>query len=304
MHIRPLLVPLALACALLCVARASFAEEAPPPFSAADAAGVERTSTAEAGLERLLRIALYDLDIGDDVPERTARVFAESLAIELRKLRAVDVVTMDEIRTMLDVEAQRQLVGCDEQSCLAEIADALGADVILTGSVAKVGDERLLGLARIEQRAAAVTQRFQARLEQARGEELLAAVGPAVEQLFPERALKEGAVRGVDKAVALRLNPPPLPPWAFWTTSALSATALTAGGALLVLSLPPYGEAERLLELSTQRAVEASTVRRSYESANLLFVSGQVFLGVGAAALATAGVLFFFTDFDGVGNEG
>ena len=270
---------------------------------AATARADEGVAAAPEGVTRLLRIAVYDLDISDDVPERTARVFLDSLAIELRKLRAVDVVTMEEIRTMIDVEAQRQLTGCDQQSCLAEIADALGADVILSGSIAKVGEERLLGLARIAQRDAAVTHRFQLRLEEAGGEELLAAVGPAVEQLFPDRELKPNETRGVDEAVALRLHPPPLPAWSFWATMGTGAALASSGVALALLSLAPYAETQRLVEVSTQRAVEASAVKGSYDNANLLFLGGQVLAGAGVTALVASGVMFFFTDFAGVGDD-
>jgi len=290
----------------LLVATATSAEERRPvpPMSEAPEAPPRPAPPAAPEREtfKLLRIAIYDLDLGG-LDERVGQIYMDSLAIELRKLRAVDVVTMDDIRTMLGVEADKQMLGCDDgDSCLAEIADALGADVILSGSIATVGEERVVGLVRIEQATASVTERVQMRLAAADGEELLASVGPAVEKLFKDRELKEGLSRGVDESMALRLNPPPLPPWAFWTTLATGGGLVGLGSMLAIASLPPWLETQALLEQSAGKDTPASAVRSSYDLGNAAFLSAQLTAGLGAIALTTAGVMFFFTDFDGVGE--
>ena len=80
------------------------------------------------------------------------------LVQEIRKLKGVSVIGMDEVRAMLDHEAQRQLAGCEADSdCLAEIAGALGADTLVVGSMARVGDEHVLALRRIEPQRAEVS---------------------------------------------------------------------------------------------------------------------------------------------------
>lgn len=51
------------------------------------------------------------------------------------------ITTASEIDTLLGFERQRQLIGCDEgNSCMAELAAALGVDAIVKGSVAKLSD--------------------------------------------------------------------------------------------------------------------------------------------------------------------
>ncbi len=50
------------------------------------------------------------------------------------------VIAPDDIRAILEKEAEKQLLGCDDQSCLAEIGGALGADILLKGRVSKIED--------------------------------------------------------------------------------------------------------------------------------------------------------------------
>jgi len=56
-------------------------------------------------------------------------------------LRGIRVTTPTEISAFVGVERQKQLVGCSEtsSSCIAEIADALGVDGVITGSIGKFG---------------------------------------------------------------------------------------------------------------------------------------------------------------------
>ena len=72
-------------------------------------------------------------------------LFLDSLLAELRKLERVSVIGMDEVRAMLDIEAQKQALGCDDdEGCLAEIAGALGApaDIIGLARLALARDEQ------------------------------------------------------------------------------------------------------------------------------------------------------------------
>jgi hypothetical protein len=180
--------------------------------------------------QRALRVAVADIDAAD-IEDKLKVVFLDSLLAELRKLDRVSVIGMDEVRAMLDMEAQKQAIGCgEEESCLAEIAGALGADVMVIGGIAKVGEEKIVSLKRVEQREAKVSQQYSQRLKDIGGEELLAAIGPSVEALFPDRELRAGMERGVAPELALRLNPPPLPPWAFWTTVGVAGGATALSG--------------------------------------------------------------------------
>ncbi len=49
-------------------------------------------------------------------------------------------ITMDEVKELLTLEQQKQLLGCENINCYTNIAGLLGADLVLTGSVSKEGD--------------------------------------------------------------------------------------------------------------------------------------------------------------------
>lgn len=74
-----------------------------------------------------------------NVPEKKGRFFSDYFAQQL-SLQGLSVTTASEISALLGFERQRQLMGCGEEeasNCVAELAGALGADGLITGSIAK-----------------------------------------------------------------------------------------------------------------------------------------------------------------------
>ena len=278
------------------------AAEAPAPDPSAPP--VEAAVEKEPRLQ-LLRVAVYDLEVAEIDP-KVQRVVTDSVIIELRKLQNVNVVGMAEIQAMLDHESEKAIMGCADESCLADIAGALGVDVLVIGSMAKVGDEHVLALRRVDQRAAEVAGTYQKRLAAGDGEEFLAAVGPAVEALFPEVPLREGKTRGVDETVALRLNPPPLAPAVFYSLLAGSGVSLLGAAGAGVANLGLYlaymvyrdsGKGENA------QPVSFSTLSTLAIGSNVAMIAG---LGLGVTGVvvgAGAGVSALFTDFEGYGDE-
>jgi hypothetical protein len=61
--------------------------------------------------------------------------------------------SIKELQTMLGLERQRQLMGCSDasaQSCMAELADAIGARFVLSGALTRLGDAYQLSLQTID----------------------------------------------------------------------------------------------------------------------------------------------------------
>jgi hypothetical protein len=255
-------------------------------------------AVADPSATGLVRIAVTDVSHDDDLEPRVARVFAESLAQELRKLERVSVISMEEVRAMLAVEANRQAVGCDsDKSCLAEIADALGADAVLIGAVATVDGARVLSLKRLDQRSAAVVGVFDERLTKAGGEELLAAVGPAVEKLFPELPLRAGQTRGVAEEKARLLHPPPVPVWA--TAGAGVVVVLTGAAAVssgVAASLEASSTQALLDRSSDTRTVDGLALQDAQARIDQLALTSNVLTGVAVVAAIATGVVVPFTD--------
>jgi TolB-like protein len=99
-------------------------------------------------------------------------------AVALSKVPGWSVLSGDDVKASADVEAQKQLLGCDEAGCLAEIAQALGADRIVHGNVARLGQSVVVTLSLFDAKNGASLGResVQARDEATLPHELEAAV--------------------------------------------------------------------------------------------------------------------------------
>lgn len=255
-----------------------------------------------AEAKRSLRLAVYDFELSG-VDPRVGRIVTDSVVAELRKLQRLSVIGMDEVRAMLDLEAQKQLVGCEDESCLAEIADALGVDALVIGSIARSQDQHVFGLRRIDQRRAEVVGSVTHRLEADTGESLLAAVGPSVEELFPDHPLRPNKERGVSRELTLRLNPPPLPVWSFWVGAGAAATAAAAGGVLGALSVVIAQDYQALVERSTEVVVDGAELKEKERLGSGVAIGAWSAVGTAAALGAATAVLALFVDWQGYGDD-
>lgn len=261
-------------------------------------ANVTATTDAGPARERFLRVAVYDFTV-DQVEPRIGRFVTDALVVELRKLEGISVVSMDEVRAMLQHEAGKELVGCTGgASCLSEIGDALGVDEILVGSLATVGGASVVTMRRIDQGAAAAVGSVSERLVPSNGEEFLAEVGPAIEKLYPERRLRQGAERGVPPQQARRLNPPPLPLWAPVATGAASLGALAGAASFGVMALLEEQAHNALVAEAKETPVAGSQVVESRDRALGLATAANVMYGVTAVVGLAAAAMIPFTNFD------
>ena len=248
------------------------------------------------------RVAVYDFEL-QNIPKVLGRVISDSLLAEIRKLEGISAIGMDEIREMLDFEAQRQALGCEgSEECMAEIAGALGVDEILTGSLLEGPSGRTLVLRRIDQRRAEVVHAVNKRLEISDGEEFLLAIGPAVEAVYPERENRPGTTRGVPKKVLLRLNPPPVSATITWSTMAAAAASLAVGGSFMYLS---HEDQALYREGANQQGavLDAGAFKSLEERGDQYLTVGNAGLIGGATLTLASVVMSFFTDWDGIGHE-
>lgn len=258
----------------------------------------EAHATQATGRAKARRIAVYDLKL-EGIDNSMGAVVTESLLGELRKLQGISAIGMDEVRDMLAFEHAKDKMGCDDVTCLAEIGGALGVDDLLTGRLSRAGTEHVMSLRRIDQGQAQTLGTFNQRLEAGNGEEFLAAVGPAVEQLFPGQPLRPGVTRGVADEVALRLHPPPLPKWSFWTVTSGAVAAGVTAGVFAVLTKNAETRYQAQVQIATTQVSNGRTVADlGREATRDASYTNYSLIGAGALAL-TAGVMAFFTDFHG-----
>jgi hypothetical protein len=254
----------------------------------------------EGARKGAIRAAVLDVVVSGEVPSRTTIAFNQALASEVRKLEGVAALGMQDIRDMLGFERQRTLLGCgSSDECLAEIGGALGVDELVMPQLTVLSHEYALTVRRVDLRKARPLGSDVRRFEQRDGEELLVVIGPVVAALYPTTPLKEGQTRGVDKEVIRRLNPPPLPRWAFFATAG-GALAVGAGGgvsAYLMKSAQDDYNAQARASLTSPAQGSALKALETKAQSRAKLANG-LFIGAGVLALG-AGLEAIFTDWRG-----
>lgn len=134
------------------------------------------------------RIAVLDVKVDGGAAPTIGRQLTARLAQEIGARPNVSVIAPDDIRAMLEQHTQKQLLGCAEDSCLAEIGGALGVDLLVSGRVSKIGEAYGVSLSAVDPAEARAVGHV---TETYRGESiaLLELVGPMVAQLLSKAPL-------------------------------------------------------------------------------------------------------------------
>lgn len=89
------------------------------------------------------KLAMMDLK-ADDADALLARNLASIVSVELQSLGIFQIITYEDLQSSLGFERDRQLLGCDDSDCLAQIAGALGVDRLMTGRLGRIGETFVL----------------------------------------------------------------------------------------------------------------------------------------------------------------
>jgi len=121
--------------------------------------GIFPTTARASVSEAPVRVMILPIRAeGADVT--VARQLDGILATEVSNAGAYEVVTQADIKAVLDLEANRQSLGCDADSeCLARVEEAANAELVIAGSLGTIGRERVLTLTLIQTRTAVVKSR-------------------------------------------------------------------------------------------------------------------------------------------------
>jgi hypothetical protein len=128
-----------------------------------------RAAAARSG--KALKIVLLPLAALGGVPKETAQLLGDALAGELRKRQGVSVLTQADVAALLGVEKTRQMLGCSDSGCMAEIGGSLGADRVVHGSLGRIGESLVVNVSALDPKralaAAAVSERLRGGQEEA-----------------------------------------------------------------------------------------------------------------------------------------
>jgi hypothetical protein len=216
---------------------------------------------------------------GANVSKDSIEFFAEHLAARLR-VAGFTVVTQREIAAILGLERQRLLLGCEaDGSCVAELASALGAAGVLTGTVGHFGDI------------------FQVNLKVLKGTDATV-IGEFSEQVGTEKAVLDAIDRGA-RSLSRQVHPKlgrPVPEGVqevsslrarAWIPAVGGGVFVVAGAVLLVLAGTDYaaltGPGAHLQTSDSLALASGGSLKR------WLGVGG---LSLGGAAMVVSALLF------------
>jgi hypothetical protein len=224
----------------------------------------------------------------------------------------LDVLSSADVRQVVAFEAEKQAMGCsDDASCLAEVAGAMGAQLVCFGQVGLLGSQRVLTLNLFDAEAGQSKKRVVIKAANAEGvgEKLDAAVArliadvPAVEGGADRSKLVVLDLASAAGEVADEPTPEPLPEASAApsfplllvtgaTAAGVGAVAGVVGGGLMWLAFGEQAKAESPTDTpsfaDTRQALET---RDGYATgAYALWGVGGALVVIGGAA-AVAGLL-------------
>lgn len=190
------------------------------------------------------KLAVLQLQAGEGVPATTAAAITEAIVAEVRKQSDAEVITQREISSILSLENQKAMLGCSTDACMAELGGALGADRLVAGDMARLGESFLLHIRLIEVKKVRVAAQADRRLRGGTIDDVLDVLPAMVAELFGKpppppvaRVAPAPAPAPTGPAVVLAVpippspGPTPVPPQAA-PAAAPAAPPVVAAGAV------------------------------------------------------------------------
>jgi hypothetical protein len=114
--------------------------------------------TELVGAQTQRAIAVLDLK-SRGLDSSVAENITDMVVKEVDRIGLFRIISMDEIRRMLEHEHDKRLLGCDDVTCLSEIGGALGVDLLMAGGVGKLGEIFIVNLKLIDVKRVRVISR-------------------------------------------------------------------------------------------------------------------------------------------------
>jgi hypothetical protein len=102
-------------------------------------AGAAPSQGPALALAKATSLLVLDLKGMGQLPNDVPRSLTKMLLATLDPIGNLRTVSTDDVQAMLNVEKQKDLIGCTTTACMAEIGGALGTDVVLYGEISRIG---------------------------------------------------------------------------------------------------------------------------------------------------------------------
>ena len=106
-----------------------------------------------------IKISLMDLKAESGIDPGVVSLLYELVLTEFQTYSNLSVISKADISSMVQFETEKELAGCTDSSCMAEIGGALGVDKIVMGSIGKLGSSYVVTLKLINIKKATVENR-------------------------------------------------------------------------------------------------------------------------------------------------
>jgi hypothetical protein len=227
------------------------------------------------------KLVVLDM-VGDAVSANVRQSLAGRVAVRFSQDKRLDVLSGDDVRGMASLEAEKQAAGCDD-SCLAELAGALNARLVVSGFVGRLGSLYVVNLSLFDAQAARSISR--ATIEAEHVEELPAKVNDAVDRMRADLPLP--AEQGGPPALGVGLA-------VGGGIGAVAGALALAGGAVLFAGQQSARSAldDAAVHVDASNANERDDVaqkNRAYADARDAYATFGVPLLVGGALVTAAG---------------
>ncbi|MBX5483068.1 MAG: hypothetical protein IRZ16_14680 [Myxococcaceae bacterium] len=222
-----------------------------------------------------------------NIDEEEAEFFSDHLAQALT-LQGAHVTTPAQITAVLGLQRQKELMGCSESgtSCLTEIANALGVDAMVIGSVALLDGTYSWNISTVSAESGQPIRAISGKASSKSG--LLEELSRGAAVLARETAAKLG--RGLD--VTLQREPSAGRRF-FWAPLAGGAIAGAAGAFFLVQAKADYDAitgGSGVSTLTHEEAIDRADHGRTFQTVGIALAA------VGAAAIGTGAMMYLTGD--------
>jgi len=242
-------------------------------FALALAAATPAAPDANVGKPTLLVLSLETAGVSAD----EATILDGMIANALTAHDEVQVVTADELRQMIELEGEKQALGCDDTSCLGEIAGAMGAQYVLFGKAGRLGELFVVQVNLYDQAAAKAVTRQEIKDKEL--ERVAEGIAPAVDAIVAH-------ITGVPLPTPVAS---PLPeesgvsPLLLAGAGTAAVGGLTAGGGVVMLAVfvTQLGDAKSSRETKTTAAAAAPWMVVGAGVGATLLLAGAALAGVG-----------------------
>jgi TolB-like protein len=133
--------------------------ETPAPTTTTTTTPPPAPPPAPAAATRECTLAVLDLEAGDAISPPRARALSDIVTAEVGAHSTCAVLSRSDIRGVLSFEAEKQLMGCASDSCMAELAGALGADYLVTGTITRIEGSMLVSMRMTDMKTLKVARR-------------------------------------------------------------------------------------------------------------------------------------------------